>query len=314
MPQRSPSFILLLLYCAFSCAPASADGNTNSVCHSRDQIVLASTRNYANVVGHVLDRDSFVGYVCHPDGSCSNQPVNLFAPHGFAETWIFVHGNQITAEMAIERGTRVYRSLRDRRCQQGYCHKGPIRFVIYSWPTKRDTIRLVDAAIKTKRTNAESFYFGDFLGAVAEHGPLNIVAYSFGARVACGGLHLLHGGSLDGYYLPRRAVPKTPIRVSMVAAAVESDGVLPGGRYERAMSSTDRLLLLNNSRDKALRLFWVIDRSRPKALGRAGLETALPNSFTTQYDWEQTFGQDHSIWNYFDRPIIVDRIIENFAR
>ena len=198
MPQRSP-FVLLLLVSALYWSCAFAHGSS-SFCH-QDQIVLVSTRNYANAIGHVLDLDSFVGYVCHPNGNCSNQRVDLFAPHEFVETWVFVHGNQITAEMAIERGTRVYRSIRARRCKRGLCRNGPIRFVIYSWPTKRNTIRLIDAAIKTKRTNAESFYFGDFLSAIAGNGPLNIVGYSFGARVTCGGLHLLHGGCLEGYYL-----------------------------------------------------------------------------------------------------------------
>lgn len=307
MPRRSTVFNVVLLVCLLISSRVCAN-ELESDC-APDQIVLASTRNYASAVGHVLDLDEFVGFVCEPSGTCSNQAVNLFAPHSFVETWVFVHGNQISAEMAIDRGTRVYRALRA-RCDR----KGPIRFVIYSWPTQRETGRLADAVIKTRRTNAEAFYFGNFLSAIASKSPLNVVAYSFGARVVCGGLHLLNGGCLEGYYLPDRGTPVAPIRVTMIAAAVEDDGILAGGRFERAMCCTDKLLLLNNSRDRALRLFWVIGRSRPKALGRTGLQCSLPSCSTVQFDWESSFGHDHSIWNYFDRPTVVDRILDNFAR
>lgn len=307
MPVRSFPYLLLLLACSLLQAKFAFGDVPSAV--NQDQIVLVSTRDYPSTVGRMIPRGSFVGEVCNPKGFHSSQQVDLLAPHPFEETWVFVHGNQISSKMAIERGTRVYRSM---RCRSHL--REPIRFVIYSWPSERETCRLIDAGIKTKRTNAEAFFFGSFLTTIARQGPLNVIAYSFGARVACGGLHLLHGGCLDGYYLPSQTTPSGPIRVTMLAAAVENDGILPGGRYERAMNSTDRLLLLNNSRDKALLLFWVIDRSRPAALGRTGLKSSLPRCFTTQYDWEETFGRDHSIWNYFDRPIIVDRVLENFAR
>jgi hypothetical protein len=225
------------------------------------------------------------------------------------ETWIFVHGNQISAEMALERGTRAYRSIRSHSQ-----NNGPIRFIIWSWPSQRETCRIVDAKIKRKRTDVESFYFGSFLAASSGCGPTSIIGYSFGARVVSGGLHLANGGCLDGYYLPQHAPPRTDYRIAFLAAAVENDGLLPGGRYERAMCHTDRLLLQNNSRDKALRYFWIIDRNKPKALGHTGLSHSPRGCAVKQFDWQEAIGSDHSVWQYLDRDLILNRIVQTIAR
>lgn len=276
---------------------------------SDDQIVLVSTRNYPNVPGRCIDFKSYQAYRCEANGTCCGETVSLLSPRVFAETWVFVHGNQIPPHVAIERGTRVYRQM---RCRSRNC--GPIRFIIYSWPSQREVCRIADTNTKVRRTNAESFYFGSFLSTISCQSPVSIVAYSFGARITCGGLHLLNGGSLDGYCLQDPQAPLCSIRIAMLAAAVESDGILPGGRYDRAMCSCDKLLLLNNSRDQALRFFWFIDKSRPRALGRAGLKNSPYGCSVIQYDWQKQIGKDHSIWNYFDRSIIVDRILQTFAR
>ncbi len=290
------------------CPMRAARGQVNAPVDS-DQIVLASTRNYASVVGKTLNLNAFPGFLCNANGTSTQQPVCLFAEHDFVETWIFVHGNQISKEMAVDRGTRVYRTLR--ACSQ---NKGPIRFIIWSWPSKRETNRIADARIKSKRTDAESFYFGNFLAAYSSNGPTSIIGYSFGARVVCGGLHLANGGCINGIYLPNHAMPQQMYRVSLLAAAVESDGILRGGRYERAMVMTDHLLLQNNSADKALRFFWIINRSKPKALGNTGLACSPPGCSVQQFDWENAMGRDHSVWQYIDRPAITSRILANIAR
>lgn len=294
---------------SFTTGTSQSLASDNPPTHCADQIVLASTRNYPNVSGRLIDLDTFVGYRCYANGTCSNETIDLTQCGDFVETWIFVHGNQIPANLAVERGARVYRQLRCRSAK-----RGPIRFIIYSWPSERETCRLADTETKVRRTNAESFYFASFLSAICDQSPLNIIAYSFGARITCGGLHLLNGGSLDGYCYPNPTQPMCSMRITMLAAAVESDGILPGGRYARAMRACDKLLLMNNSRDQALRFFWFIDRSRPRALGRVGLKNSPYGCSVLQYDWQKTFGKDHSIWNYFDRPMVIDRILQTFAR
>lgn len=312
--------LLASVFVAVLSLPKSAESQDHlaHVCESNcshnrvplhDQIVLASTRNYASVVGKTLDLNTFVGRQCTVDGQCTHQAVCLFEDHPFIETWIFVHGNQISKDMAVERGTRVYRTLR--ACSE---NKGPIRFIIWSWPSVRETNRIADARIKSKRTDAESFYFGNFLAAYSENGPTSIIGYSFGARVVSGGLHLANGGCINGFYLPNNAMPDQTYRIAFLAAAVEHDGVLPGGRYERALAITDRLLLQNNSADQALRFFWILNSSRPKALGITGLSHSPPDCCVQQFDWEEAIGKDHSVWQYIDRPTIVNHILATIAR
>ena len=278
---------------------------------SSDQIVVASTRNYStasSAVGFTLDLNSFRGRAYDACGNV-RQLVDFRNAEGFVETWIFVHGNQIDATMAVDRGLRAYRNLRATSA-----NRGPIRFIIWSWPSERTKNRISDARLKSKRTDAEMFYFGSFLSQIARQGPIGIIGYSFGARVVSGGLHLSEGGTLCGKYLPTACSPVCPYRVAFLAAAVENDGLCGSGRYRNALNHVSHLLLQNNSRDKALRFFWVIGRNRPKALGRTSMKFAPRHVHVRQYDWADAIGKDHSVWNYLERPIILRRVIETISR
>lgn len=277
-------------------------------CCNSDQIVVASTRNYASTVGCTLDLNSFRGRTYHACGK-AGELADFRSAGGFVETWIFVHGNQIDPTMAVERGLRAYRNLRTTSTNHG-----PIRFIIWSWPSERTTNRITDARRKSKRTDAEMFYFGSFLSQISRQGPIGIIGYSFGARVVSGGLHLSEGGTLCGKYLPNACSPACPYRVAFLAAAVESDGLCGNGRYRYALNHVSNLLLQNNSRDQALRFFWVIGRERPKALGHTSMQFAPPHVRVRQYDWADAIGKDHSVWNYLDRPIILRRVIETISR
>lgn len=274
-----------------------------------DQIILASTRNYPSCPGRTLDFDKFNGFVYTPSGCFTGAEVSLLENDDHAETWIFVHGNQIPPDVAVQRGTKVYRRLRPYAAPEK-----PIRFIIWSWPSERDGGRLADARRKRKRTEAEAFYLGSFLSASAPTGTANILGYSFGARVVSGALHLCGGGNLCGYKLPDIHRPAEPYRVAFLAAAVESDGFNRGCLYGQALSNVDHLLLQNNSSDMALRYFWVTNRTKPKALGHTGLAYAPAHCSVQQFDWEDYIGKDHSLWCYLDRAVILRRIASNFER
>ncbi len=270
-----------------------------------DAVVIASTRNYPSVTARTLNFDTFVGYTCGANGEPCGMPVSLIEPNRYVSTWIFVHGNQIPAEEATKRGVAVYRRLRARSV-----NNGPIRFVIWSWPSERNANRIVDARRKEHRTNVESFYLGSYIAAVAAQGPMKFVGYSFGTRIVGGGLHLSAGGSLDGHCLPNMAQPAEPHRIAFLAAAIESDGFKSGGRYSRAMDHANFLLLHNNSRDQALRFYWIINPRKPKALGNQGMTCRPPHLTVHQYDWADSIGKDHRLWQYLDRPIVIQRVSE----
>lgn len=274
-----------------------------------DQVLVVSTRNYPNVTGQTLDIDVLQGCVVRCDGRCGGEHVTLIGDEPYAETWIFVHGNQVPAKTAIERGLRVYRSVRPYAPVQG-----PIRFIIWSWPSDKEKCCIVDARVKARRTDAEAFYLGSYLAKAASESHIKLIAYSFGARIAAGGLHLAAGGVLCGRYLPERETPVAPIPVILIAGAVESDGFQPGGRFQLGLQHVDRMLLLNNSSDAPLRFFWVINNRRPKSLGSVGIKCNPGDTAIVQYDWSKAIGKNHSIWQYLDRPIIRQRIGETISQ
>lgn len=276
------------------------------VAQEADQVVVACTRNFPSVSARTLDFSSFVGFTCGVNGQSYGMPVSLVDSGRFSSTWIFVHGNQIPPHEATKRGIAVYERLRS--CST---HEGPIRFVIWSWPSERNTNRLKDAKIKSHRTNVESFLLGSYIAAIAHDNPLRLVGYSFGARIVGGALHLSSGGQLDGHVLPHTAVPVAPHRVVMLAAAIENDGFLPGGRYRHGLDQVEHMLLMNNSRDQALRFYWILNTSKPKALGSTGFDCRPPHVTVHQYDWADQIGKDHSLWQYLDRPFIIQRMAES---
>ena len=276
---------------------------------ARDQVVLLSTRSLTSRPGHLLDQAGFSGVEYSPSGTITGNSVCLLS-NPYPATWIFVHGNQIPADAAVERGIRVYQSLR--RCRTSDV---PIRFIIWSWPSQRTTGRIADARLKARRTDAEAFYLGHFLAATATtSSPTSIIAYSFGARIVGGALHLNEGGQVEGYCLPRPRRPSAPYRVAYLAAASDRDGLTSSGRASRALNNVDRLLLENNSSDIALRFYWVMSSRKPLALGASGLRSAPPHCRVQQCDWAKVIGKDHSLWQYMDRPSVVGQILDTVDR
>ena len=271
-----------------------------------DCVLIASTRACPNTEGRALDFNQFLGFTCGANGEPTDIPTSLVEPNLFSETWVFMHGNQIPPREAVKRGVAVYTRLRS--CIP--CD-GPVRFVIWSWPSERKTNRLFDARLKEKRTNVESFFFGSYLAAIASDTPVKIVGYSFGARIVCGGLHLASGGQIDGFCLSNAVTPIRPYQLVLYAAAVENDGF--GNRYNRSLTYADRLLLMNNSRDQALRFYWVINSSKPKALGNTGLDVRPVHVSVEQYDWGEQFGRDHSLWRYLDNSFVLQRTAATLA-
>ena len=274
----------------------------------RDQVLVASTRHYPTVGARTLDFNTFMGYTCGVDGDPCGEPVSLVESGNFVSTWVFVHGNQIPPHEAVKRGVALYRRIR--ACYEDH---GPIRFVIWSWPSERTTNRLRDAHIKRCRTNVESFFLGSYVAAIAADTPVRFVGYSFGARIVGGALHLASGGHLDGHRLRNHVTPITPYRVALLAAAIESDGFVGWGRYRHALQHADHLLLMNNSRDRALRFFWILNSSKPRALGFVGAKCRPPNITLQQYDWARQFGKDHRLWLYLNRPFIIGKLVETLA-
>ncbi len=194
-------------------------------------------------------------------------------------TVIYVHGNRVEEGDAAGRGWAAYRAL-----VREAADSGPIRFVIWAWPSaKLPGLRPKrDVQVKAARTPCQSYRLAHFLTQLNPDTQLGLWGYSFGARIISGALHLTEGGALgclqsDG----SDARPAHSVRVAMLAAAMDNDWWLPGHHHERAWSAVDRLCLLYNTCDPVLRFYPRLDRRCPaQALGYTG------------FDWPASLGDD----------------------
>lgn len=290
------------------CLPATANESPLSDHAPADQILLISSRGYPTVIGRTFNFETTTARELDARGQQLNR-LSLLTPLPPRETWVFVHGNQISPCDAIRRGLRVYRRLRS--CA---CCEGPVRFVIWSWPSERDSCRPKDAQEKAMRTDVESFLLSKVLAKFARNSPVSVIGYSFGSRIVSGALHLASGGNLRGYCTSDAMQAAHPMRVVHIAAASEHDGYQPCcGRYRHALDEVASLTLLNNARDPALNFFWIINKSRPKAIGADGIKGFPAHVQVKQTNWARSVGRDHSLWEYIDRPAALRRIVDGIS-
>ncbi len=185
-------------------------------------------------------------------------------------TLIYVHGNRVSQGEARRRVMAVYRALR-----RQFRDDSPLQLVVWSWPTSR--LRggpLKDVRVKAQRARPTAYQLAWFVDRIDPDVPLGMMGFSLGSRVITGALHLLGGGRLGSFALAERTHPeRLPVRAVLMASALDSDWLLPCRYHGRAMSQVDRVLLLNNACDPAMRWYHLIDRcGRPQALGLHGLD------------------------------------------
>ena len=147
----------------------------------------------------------------------------------------------------------------------------PVRFVIWSWPSDRIHGILKDVRAKAARTNTDCKYLAWTLHQLNPQTPVSLIGFSYGARIATGALHVLAGGSLDGFALAPATKPRTPVRAVLTVAALHNYWLAEGHYHGRALEIVDSMLLVNNSCDMALKRYRFLDRSRTAAaLGYMG--------------------------------------------
>ncbi len=102
-------------------------------------------------------------------------------------------------------------------------------------------------------------------------------------------------------------------RVAMLAAGTEDDGLLPGQRFQMAMSRTEHLLNLYNPYDPVLKRFHIINKwEKPIAMGYAGIygERALGAAAEriTECNVSGLIGKTHSENPYFASEHVMSQV------
>lgn len=225
-------------------------------------------------------------------------------------TVIYVHGNRVSRWEARRRVKAVYGALR-----RQFRDDSPLQLVVWSWPTSR--LRggpLKDVRAKAQRARPTAYQLAWFIDRIDPDVPLGLIGFSLGSRVITGALHLLGGGRLGAFALAERTHPeRLPVRAVLMASALDNDWLLPSRYHGRALSQVDRVLLLNNACDPAMRWYHLIDRCRrPQALGLHGL--ACPSRLgaerrkVCQRNVCREVGRRHDFFSYVCRPSLMQHV------
>lgn len=220
---------------------------------------------------------------------------------------VFVHGNRYSAHEAKSQGLRLARMLAA-ACPDA----GPVRMLIFSWPSEQQGGLLRDVRAKYDRAPSDGHYLAWLLGRVDPERPVAIVGHSYGALVGLQAMTDLvaadrRGASGAAPWAGRRG----RTHLVLVAAAVRYDALAPRGPYRDSLACVDRLTLVANPSDFALRFFDCIDRcDHTDALGVVAMPRRwLPADFDYRaVDAADIVGVKHRLSPYLDSAVLARRI------
>jgi esterase/lipase superfamily enzyme len=194
----------------------------------------------------------------------------------------------------------------------------PVRTVIFSWPSDKQGILLRDSRVKYERAVTDGHYLAWLLSQVEPDRPVAIVGYSYGALIALEALEdLVHAEAAGRSDVRSWTNRSAPLHLVLVAAAVRQDAFAPRGPYREILPCIDRLTILSNSSDIALRFFEHVDRSlRTEALGNIGMPAAwIPRGIEfSQVDCAEIVGPSHRLKHYLNSPLLMRRICSAAGR
>jgi hypothetical protein len=269
-----------------------------------DEVWLVSTRGLGCPDCEPSPHPEVWRYDCDAHQWNNSSLEAFLANHDPAKpTVLWVHGNRMEAGETQSQGVSVYHQL-----TRGVSGDRPIRFVIFSWPSAPIRGLREDARVKARRTNIDGYYLGWLVNQIDPRVPVDFIGYSFGARIVTGALHILGGGALFGHSLPESAKPRAPMQTVLIAPAVNNDWLAIGRPHGQALVAVDRMLSFNNTCDRALKRYGVVDPcNRPEALGYTFAVGPLGENRhkLRELDMCCVVGKQHNWVNYFYNPSIL---------
>src|SRR5208283_388423 len=134
-----------------------------------------------------------------------------------------------------------------------------------------------DVQVKVCRSDVEAYYLARVLQHLPHSTPLSLLGYSLGCRTAAGTLQLFAGGPVAGRSLgvdvmtAWNATGPRPIRVMMVAAAMDANWLEPSCPRGLAPLAVERILVVTNNSDHVLKWYSrLYGPHGPEALGYVG--------------------------------------------
>lgn len=217
---------------------------------------------------------------------------------------VFIHGNRYAPGEAKSQGLRVAR-LVSAACPGA----GPVRTIVFSWPSEQQGHLVRDVRTKYARAHADGHYLAWLMNQVEPDRDVAVVGYSYGALVGLEALRDLTNTRCEGV----SPWADRPGRTNLVfiAPAIRCDALSPRGPYRETLAGVDRLTLVVNSADLALRFFPHVDAGvRAEALGVTGMPRHWlpPHVEFTAVDGADLVGRQHNLPLYLDSAPLVRRI------
>jgi hypothetical protein len=287
-------------------AAIEPDGPADPVAGELD-VWVASTRRLPGVCSPPVHADLAIEQLV-VDGACRRWEQadlpGLLAADGRPLVF-FVHGNRYDSADAKAQGIALARRLTAAR------ESVAPRLVILSWPSQKQGVLLKDGRRKYERAYSDGHYLAWLLGQVEPEQPVAIIGYSFGALVAAEALDEITAQDMPSATGIRWADRPGRTHLVLVAPALRADALAPRGRFQRTVAGLDRITLLINSRDEALRFFPLLEpRAKAPALGFVGMPRRwLPPEF--EYDAVDAagiVGKFHTMRRYLDSRSLAERI------
>ena len=314
--RASFALFVTLNFCCVH-ATAAVNHSTPTCCVSkrpRDTIWMVSTRAFPCGDPRLHAQELSYRVLEQGQWQATDLAAFLATDDPRVTTIIWIHGNRYEPSDAHNHGLATYRALI--KCIT--CDT-PLRFVIFSWPSQRIDGSLVDdVRVKAARSNPNGYYLAWLLDQIGNDVPVSLIGYSYGARIAMGGLHLLGGGQLCGWTLDQRTHPdRQPVQVTLVAAAMDNHWLIPGHRHGNALSQVEHLTNIYNSCDRALRRYRYLycHGSNAQAMGYTGIAgrntLGVDRAKIQQFDACCYVGKEHGWENYLPSGPVMARMRAN---
>ena len=188
---------------------------------------------------------------------------------------IVIHGYGFTYRNAVKEAVEVRTLL---EATGGLSPESLL--IVFDWPSERELTDLyADLSDKARRAEVASYHLARFLQDSPPGARICLMGQSDGGRIALTTLHFLAGAVLPPFWFEPAAQlssgrPDLRLRGVIVDAAAGHHWLNPGERLDHALSASESLLNLRNSRDYALALYIFGTYTGLRgAIGRVGLNS-----------------------------------------
>lgn len=186
---------------------------------------------------------------------------------------MFVHGNSLDHEGALEAGWKMYSRMK-------VC-PGRKLLVLWSWPAeivyKKPLLKPIQLArknIKAKYVYAEyqGYYLAKLVSRMSTAEPITLGGHSYGAACSLVAAHYLGGGALNGMALAEGYAEEHPnLRASLISPALDNDHLYPGHRYHQAIVALESLHTTFSTKDATLKRWPTHSVREQQAMGYTGI-------------------------------------------